>query len=152
MYESCLMKIALRNKGWKGVLKQNDTLKTIGIISRSLTSVACFKCIWYGTAKDDKSCLQRQDRFAEHLELQHFIKEVNNITMSKFKFDFTSQQQSEFHVEIPPFRASDEPCSSSGHIRITDGDESMFVFRSSSRLIYYAWILAIRFHISYWYL
>ena len=44
----------------------------------------------------------------------------------------------EFHVEIPPFRASDEPCSSSGHIRITDGDESMFVLRSSSRLIYYA--------------
>ena len=49
--------------------------------SRSLTFVACFQCIWHGTAKGVKSCLQRRNRFAKHLKLQHFIKEVNNITM-----------------------------------------------------------------------
>ena len=73
--------------------------------SRSLTFIACSLCIRYGPSKGVKSCLQRRDRFCDHLRSQHGIKDVDNLSMGKFEFDFTGHSQSEFEIQQPPLPA-----------------------------------------------
>ena len=93
--------------------------------SRSLAFIACSLCIRYGQAKGVKSCLQRRDRFCDHLRSQHGIKDVDNLTMGKFEFDFTGHSQSEFDIQHAPLPAQAADYSSSALSSSTNDEHIM---------------------------